>query len=361
MVNNSGPNVATAVTLLDVLPTAVNFADISSSHGTCSEVSCDLGNIDVGSEATITLMVIPEEKGVMNNTVDEGNRVDIVTLKSGDFFGEMALLDNEPRSASVVCVEPCDLFMLDRPAFMNLLQKADTPAVALSIFSALVKRVRETTDRVFVEELTQRMVKAEMEAERHRSLAQMVAGVAHELNTPLGIVNTAVDMIQKRVQSDKITQPLQENKVAQTVLEEMVEASQLATRNIDRAHKLVQNFKKISVNQLTDSVETVNLLRLVLDILELFRINARRAKLKIEVSDQLPLDQKVRVGYPGHLTHVLTNLLFNIERYAYPNQMGGIVKIGLRTEAEPEPKSFVLTVQDFGEGIAPENVSQLFL
>ena len=102
-----------------------------------------------------------------------------------------------------------------------------------------------------------------MEAERHRSLAQMVAGVAHELNTPLGVVNTAVDMIAKRVQSDTLATPLTHDKAAQKVLADMQEAAHLATRNISRAHTLVENFKKISVNQLTAIRETVDLPTLI--------------------------------------------------------------------------------------------------
>jgi signal transduction histidine kinase len=99
---------------------------------------------------------------------------------------------------------------------------------------------------------------------------------------------------------------------------------------------------------------------LVQDILELFRINACQAKLQIEVYDHLPEGHKAWSGYPGHLTQVLTNLLFNIEKYAYPNQSGGTIEIGLRVDSELEPTYFVLTVQDFGQGIAPENLAQIF-
>ncbi len=98
--------------------------------------------------------------------------------------------------------------------------------------------------------------------------ADLGGGVVHELNTPLGIVNTAVDMLKKRVQSDKLTTPLAEDRAALNMLEDMQEAAQLATRNISRAHQLVQNFKKISVNQFTDTRETVDLSALVQDIYE---------------------------------------------------------------------------------------------
>ncbi len=291
---------------------------------------------------------------------EKGNEVDIDALKAGDFFGEMALVDNETRSATVVCVTVCHLFMLDKDAFMNLLQNASTQGISFSVLSALVRRVRAISKKFFDEELSSRMMQAEMEAERHRSLAQMVAGVAHEVNTPLGIVNTAVDMIDKRIKNDKLTAPLSENKASQATLEEMQEATELALRNTDRAHKLVQNFKKISVSQLSATRETVNLSDLLLDILELFKINARRANFQIEVKDSLPANQKAWSGYPGHLTQVLTNLLFNVQKHAYPQQTDGKIEIGLRADGLREPAQFVLTVQDYGRGIDPENLPQVF-
>ncbi len=112
--------------------------------------------------------------------------------------------------------------------------------------------------------------------------------------------------------------------------------------------------------QLSAPRETVNLSDLVLDILELFKINARRVNFQIEVKDSLPANQKAWSGYPGHLTQVLTNLLFNIQKHAYPQQTGGKIEIGLRADGNREPAQFVLTVQDYGRGIDPENLPQVF-
>ncbi|MCP4192223.1 MAG: cyclic nucleotide-binding domain-containing protein, partial [Planctomycetaceae bacterium] len=111
-------------------------------------------------------------------TDEEGNEVDIAALQSGEFFGEMAMFDNQPRSATVDCVTACHLFMLDKGAFMNLLQNARNRAISFSVLSALVKRVRAIMEKYFDEDLAQRILQAEMEAERHRPLAQLVAGVA---------------------------------------------------------------------------------------------------------------------------------------------------------------------------------------
>lgn len=311
-------------------------------------------------EASDAMYVILDGRIRVYKSDEEGNEVDIDALIEGDFFGEMALIDNQPRSATVACVTPCHLFRLEKSAFTNLLLDSKTQNIVFSVFSTVVNRLRNNMQIRFDQELLQRTVKAEMEAARHRSLALMVAGVAHELNTPLGITNTAVDMIANRVQSQKLSAAVQGNRAAQYTLEDMLEASELAQRNIKRAHKLIESFKKISVNQLTDNLEAVILPDLVQDILELFKINARQAQLNITVNDSLPAGQRAWSGYPGYLTQVLTNLLFNIERYAYPQQNGGAIEIGLRADNERRPATFILTVQDFGQGIAAEHLTHIF-
>ena len=291
---------------------------------------------------------------------EEGNEFDVNRLQQGECFGEMALLDNQPRSATVACLTPCQLLKLEKVGFMKLLVTPATQSTAFSILSVLVQRVRRLTEKYINEQLAQRTLQAEMMAERHRSLAQMVTGVAHELNTPLGVTNMAVDMIAKRVQNKDLTAAVSGNQAAHSILGQMQEASDLALRNIKRAHKLVQNFKKISVSQLDAQRESVALPALVQDILDLFKINARQARLQIVLNDNLPDDQKKWTGYPGHLTQVLTNFLFNIERYAYPNQVGGRIQIALYADNEAKPAAFVLTVQDYGVGITPEHLPQLF-
>jgi signal transduction histidine kinase len=345
------------IPLFSLLPSEVLNDVVKRGHTHAFEagqVVCEEGDV------TDTMYIILDGQLRVFKHDGQGHEVDIALLKSGDFFGEMAMLDSKPRSATVACLTPCQLFMLDRLAFVSLLLHADSQAISFSIISALVKRVRAVSEKYFAEELAQRTLQAEMEAERHRSLAQMVAGVAHELNTPLGVINTAVDMIEKRVRSEKLVAPLGDDQAAQAILADVREAARLASRNVSRAHKLVENFKKISVNQLTANREIVDLPALVADILELFTINARQANLRIEVGDNLPEGQKAWAGYPGHLTQVLTNLLVNIERYAYPDQVGGAIKIALRAQPEREPTHFVLTVQDFGRGIAPEHLAHVF-
>jgi signal transduction histidine kinase len=282
-----------------------------------------------------------------------GKSIEITRLDTGEFFGEIALLDAGTRSATVVCLSDCDFFMIEQSSFFRLLSNAD-PRAILELVAAITRRVRATSERFFQEELGRQKLEADMQIERHRALAQMVAGVAHEINTPLGIVNTAADIINNRVSSEAFQSLGSTDKKLKIMVEDVQEAAQLIAGNIRRAHKLVQDFKKISVNQVTDSLEIVVLLDLIQSSIELFKLNARLAHLKIEIENHV--DSAIWEGYPASMTQVILNLLSNIERYAYDSS-GGKIVISLDA---PDEKCFRLVVCDEGKGIPPENLPHIF-
>lgn len=290
---------------------------------------------------------------------DQRNNVERARLGVGDFFGELALLDSRPRARTAVSLTPCDLFVIDHIAFMGLLMRSRS-RVIYGVLAALSSRIRETIENDFREELAQQALQAEMELERHRVMAQLVAGVAHELNTPLGITNTAVDMVAKRLHKTEVKQLFTSERQHQQTLDTMLDAADLATRNIARAHNLVQNFKKISVGQLTDRLEKADLVKTVNEVVDLFRIEARKAKLEISVQTDLGPELRSWTGYPGYLTQVMLNLLTNAERYAYPDRQGGKIDITISANQAAANPSFQVMVRDFGAGISAENLPKIF-
>jgi signal transduction histidine kinase len=288
---------------------------------------------------------------------EDGHESALAMLQTGDFFGEMALLDGGARSASADSVIPCRFFILDRQGFLDLL--AASPTCLARLLTALTGNIRKTTDRYFQAELAKQTLRVEMERERHRSLSQMVAGVAHEVNTPLGIINTAASIIKRELMPEAISTLAAEHPL-QAVLESVREATDLIQKNITRAHTLVQSFKNMAVGLSTDVKETLHLSEVLVEILDLFKINARKAKLAVEFNTTLTHQESTWVGYRGHLTRVILNLLTNVERYAYPDGVGGKVEIALRAEQQHKEPCFVITVRDSGAGIAPENLPKVF-
>ncbi len=289
---------------------------------------------------------------------DDGTEVDLHTVGAGGYFGELALIDCGPRSASVATLAPCDFFILDRQTFVGLL--AQSPQILAAILSNLSSAVRMTSERVFKEMLQQQAIRTEMELARYRSLAEMVAGVAHEINTPLGTVNTAVSIVKCRLAADPLA-ALGNDPGARAQLDDVHEAIALIEANVRRAHKLVLDFKKLSIGQISDTKEALDIVAVVDEVVGLFKINARQAKLAIEIHNHLAPNENGWLGYRGCLTQVLLNLLSNIERYAYPDGSGGKVAIDIGAESRPpsEP-AFVVSVRDFGRGIAAEHLSKVF-
>ena len=76
----------------------------------------------------------------------EGKQTILATLKRGEFFGEMSLLDGEPRSASVVAAEPCKLFMLYRKSFLDILQRF--PKITIQMLIAMSQRLRKSNRHI---------------------------------------------------------------------------------------------------------------------------------------------------------------------------------------------------------------------
>ncbi len=288
---------------------------------------------------------------------DRSNVIEIDMLGEGHFFGELALLDSGPRSASIATLTWCDFLVVDKHLFAALIHESP-PKVLLRILADLGQQLRASNERRIRVELATQALRTEMELERHRALSQMVAGVAHEINTPLGIANTAANIIRQELNAPGMA-VLSHGSMDKRALDDVLEALNLLERNIQRAHKLIQDFKQVAVGQLTDVKEQMDLSEAVADIVGLFNISARQARLELVIHDNLPATTRTWVGYRGYLTQVLLNILTNVERYAYPDGTGGRVELELDAAHRVVP-TFTITVRDFGKGIRSEDVPRVF-
>lgn len=93
-----------------------------------------------------TFFVIGTGKVHVTVLTPEGKQTILATLHKGDFFGEMSLLDGEPRSASVISAEPCRLFVLYRPAFFEILEKF--PHITIRLLVTMSRRIRHSNRQI---------------------------------------------------------------------------------------------------------------------------------------------------------------------------------------------------------------------
>ncbi len=286
---------------------------------------------------------------------ERGEEITLSRLETGGVFGELALLSAEPRMASVSALTDSECLVIDRSLLLETVASA-SPEAILNLFAVLSNQIRSVNEREFQELLSQRTLADQMEIERQRALTQMVAGVAHELNTPLGVINTAVSVLEREMKSPTFEKFMQEEEARQ-IAEDFREALELIKGNARRAHLLVQDFKKVSVSQLTDEKERMSLSEATREIVHLAQAHFKKSGLRIEIRDLLPPAEQTWVGYRGYLSQILLNLLTNVQRYAYPEERGGLAEIYLRPAGADK---FSLSVKDYGRGMNTETRERIF-
>ncbi len=93
-----------------------------------------------------TLFIIVRGKVKIVLLSEEGKEIILSTLREGDFFGEMSLLDGEPRSASVIALEDSSLLIIKREEFLKQIRKS--PEIALRIMVEMSKRLRQADEKI---------------------------------------------------------------------------------------------------------------------------------------------------------------------------------------------------------------------
>jgi PAS domain S-box-containing protein len=200
-----------------------------------------------------------------------------------------------------------------------------------------------------------RDISAEVEAQKHRSITDMVVGMAHELNTPLGIIKTAVGIIQEAARSDVLSDI--DDPSVQEELEGVMGATALIDGHTTRMGRLIEAFKKLSAAQMTEAIVDIDLLELLQEIAEVMVSMDDRLQVQVQC-DLEPVDRQW-LGQPDHLTQVITALLANVVEHAYPSGSDTFpVKLSLLRDDGRD--CFVIGVRDFGLGMAHEQMLRIF-
>jgi signal transduction histidine kinase len=198
----------------------------------------------------------------------------------------------------------------------------------------------------------EKLLNERMYIERIESIATMVTGVAHEINTPLGVANTANGMVVSLANEIRETPPGPE---LDSMIADLKEASGLLSKNLDRASRLVRSFKQLSASQLSDERTTTDLGGVVRDCLEAMSVETKKRNIPFNL--EVPESAELKwVGFPGHLSQVLMNLVQNALRYAYKADAPGRVDIRISDVGE----SYRLEFEDYGGGVSPEILPRIF-
>jgi signal transduction histidine kinase len=176
-----------------------------------------------------------------------------------------------------------------------------------------------------------------------------VAGVAHELNTPIGnalmVATTLGD--RRRELADGLRQGLRRS-LLESFLTDAEEAGEVLVRNLARAAELIASFKQLSADQSSYQRREFALGETVRGVLLALSPMLRRAEVSVtqEVDESLVLD-----SYPGPLQQVIENLLTNTVAHAFEGRAGGRVHVQA-TEVGGSAERIRIVVSDDGKGMA---------
>ena len=195
----------------------------------------------------------------------------------------------------------------------------------------------------------QRLQASLIEARKLSSLGLLVAGVAHEMNTPIGgaIISVSnADMALKKL-NNAVKEGLTKSMLDETMLS-IDENLTLAKTNLDKTAVLVKSFKKMAIDRHTDELVLCDIEKLIKELL--ISLNSRLKNSPIKIRTQF-LTNKQIVSRSGIISQVIENLIMNALSHAFEESQTGEVEIKVELN---DDKGIILTISDNGCGISDE-------
>ena len=216
----------------------------------------------------------------------------------------------------------------------------------------LKKQVIEIQEKT---ENLKRSQKRLIQSEKMASLGQLVAGVAHEINTPVGIGVTVSSHLAKSTQ--KIISSFENNKMTKGDLTKYfsstLETSELMLQHLLQTADLIKSFKMVSADQTAHERRKFNVKSYLEDIILSLRpkLKNKPHQITIDCDDDIEID-----GYPGALAQIITNMVLNSLIHAFNEGDNGTIAIEVLKNAS----GIILKYRDDGKGIPEENIENIF-
>ncbi len=191
---------------------------------------------------------------------------------------------------------------------------------------------------------------------RMAALGGMVAGISHELNTPVGNSLMAATVLQSR--TAQVRKLLGDNNLKYSELSDYLESATESTRiieqNIRRATDLVKNFKQVAVDQTSERRRSFSLSVIIDELVATLKPQLKHTPhtLEVDVPPHLLMN-----SYPGPLEQVITNLVMNSLAHAFEPGESGLLKLAVRKIDEDHIE---MEYSDNGRGIDMEIRSRIF-
>ena len=285
-----------------------------------------------------TFYLILEGEVDVTKVINQSQTRHLQTLEAGDFFGEMGIIHNAPRAATVTAKSDIVVLELDKDSFDSVLKHSSS--IALAMVREISNRLREN-DEMAIEDLR---LRASELAQAYQKLAEQevarrefLTNVAHELRTPLMSASGYLQILQKgtNLKQEKLDQALS-----------------VISRNV---HQIVTLVNDILFLQEMDLVlpefQPVDMAKLATSIIDDYKSKALKNGIRLSLSKDRNLTHAA--GDTKSLEHALGAIVDNAIKFS-PN--GGTVIIHLKNVGE----QVCITVEDFGIGISEEARPHIF-
>lgn len=194
-----------------------------------------------------------------------------------------------------------------------------------------------------------------VESEKMAALGALVAGVAHEINTPIGNTITVASTLADESEGfvDAVETGQLKRSTVNHYLDVVRRCTKLINSNLGRAGDLIQSFKQVAVDQSHRELRTFNLKGYMGEVVASLQPQARRSGLSLDLTGD---DSIVLTQDPGVFAQVITNLVTNSIKHGYqPGEAGQ-----LQIQIEQQDHEVLLTYRDDGCGIPIENLPKVY-
>jgi PAS domain S-box-containing protein len=299
---------------------------------------------------------------------EERERILFLYRRDGALQGQISQVRMADGSAGSVAIWSSSL-SLDGAramiwALLDLTAELNAKRELKELNTSLESRVRQrsaeleqaNTDLSLALETLQRTQHELLAAEKMASLGSLVAGVAHELNTPIGNSLLASTALADRVAAFNrvVADGTLRRSALLSHLEEVQQASKLISGSLHKAANLISSFKQIAVDQTSDQRRRFDLLLVLQDTLATYmpRLRLAACTVTLDIPSGLMLD-----SYPGSLYQVMNNLINNSLMHAFDGKLDGAIVIRAR---EVAANMVELEFSDDGAGMSEDVLHRVF-
>ncbi len=281
---------------------------------------------------------------------------DVLTWDLKQLIPELDILNEKNQ------IDPEQVFLLNEKHLHG--KRSDGFLFPIEMFVGEITLDGESFWIFSIRDITVRLqIEAEVAASRERlvrnerlsALGGMVAGVAHEINTPLGIAITAsshIDSLTQTLEKQYKAGQLKRSAISQ-YFSESNEAMRILNSNLLRAAELIRSFKLVSVDQSSEEKRTFNLREYLDEVLLSLKPQLKKSSAKLNIE----CETLILNTYPGAIAQIVTNFIMNSLIHGFSEKKeGGEINI----KAFKKNSNFVLDYKDNGKGIKDTDLKRIF-